>query len=676
MDRNASRPPPRPIKRLLIANRGEIAVRIISSARELSIETYTLYIPGDSSHALRAAHVIELASAAAFMNIDTLIDIVKKHGIDAVHPGYGFLSESPEFAKRMWDEAGAVVVGPGWGILEHTGDKLKARVLAEECNVPVSPALLTPTNNIEDIRRFAAEIGYPIIVKAVDGGGGRGIRLIRDEASLPSAVKRAVEESPSKQVFAEKAAVDGFRHVEVQIIGDGQGNVTHLWERECSIQRRYQKVVEIAPSMISDRKLIGRIIEDALKMARHISYFSLGTFEFLLNPSTRAYYFLEINPRLQVEHTITEALCSTDIVSAQLLLSQGFDLSTCGLPSPSTSTSALRDPETPPPSHSLQLRLTSENPTSGWTLSIGKITSFSFPSGNGIRVDTHLHPHHPTIVSTDFDSLLAKLIITASSWQACVRKAQRALEDTRIDGVATNLGMLRAIVGCEDFKEGRCDTQWLERNQEQLLAAAAQRFTTTQQSELQLATSSMAASSTAPVAQSTPLFRPGDSWTIQLTPTSPSQTSGDQKQEAQPSHHLKLTRIHKNDFPSSLTASILYTTPSTPQPTPYTLALSSTTTSAATSTSSHPRADPSNPLHISIPFPGKLVEVLVDEGDVVKEGDVICVVQQMKMELEVRAQRDGVVGWVSEVGEGEEVGEGWLVVVLEGDVKKGRDSKL
>lgn len=383
------RPPQRPIKRLLIANRGEIATRIISTARELDIETYAIYTSGDETHAVRAAHAIQLESAATFMSIDELIEIIKQHQIDAVHPGYGFLSESEDFCKRVWDEAGAVVVGPGWGILSNTGDKLKARQLAEACNVPISPALEKPTNKVEDVQQFAAKVGYPIMVKAVDGGGGRGIRLIRNKEELASSVKRAVEESPSKSVFAEKAAVDGFRHVEVQIIGDGTGNVTHLWERECSIQRRYQKVIEFAPSLVPNRSPIAKIIEAALKMARHISYFSLGTFEFLVHPTTQLYYFLEVNPRLQVEHTITEALSTTDIVKSQLLLSQGASLSSCGLPL------TPRSPSTPPTAHSIQLRITAENTQSNWSLSIGKISSFNFPVGNGIRIDTHLLPHRP-----------------------------------------------------------------------------------------------------------------------------------------------------------------------------------------------------------------------------------------------------------------------------------------
>ncbi|KAH7074250.1 carbamoyl-phosphate synthase L chain, ATP binding domain-containing protein [Paraphoma chrysanthemicola] len=650
-----NRPPTRRINRLLVANRGEIATRIISSARELEIETYAIYVSGDASHAARAAHAIELPSASAFMSIGDLIDIVKKHEIDAVHPGYGFLSESDTFAKRMWDEAGAMVVGPGWGILDQTGDKLKARQLAERCHVPVSPALGTPTNSVEDVRKFVSHVGYPIMVKAVDGGGGRGIRLIRSEDQLASSVKRAVEESPSKQLFAEKAAIDGFRHIEVQIIGDGTGNVTHLWERECSIQRRYQKVVELAPSVVPNRKLIAKVIDDALRLAKHVQYLSLGTFEFLVNPTTEEYYFLEVNPRLQVEHTITESISMTDIVKTQLLLAQGAKLNDCGLPT------TLRDPQSPPPAHSIQLRITAENVQSDWSLSIGKITSFQFPTGNGIRVDTHLISGHPAIVSADFDSLIAKLIITASSWEDCVRKARRALSDTSINGVKTNLDILRGILADQDFLIGQCDTQWLERKQTALLQTGLA-ISASLKNILGAATTS--ASTAQGLSSANTLFRKGDAWSVTLS------TPGSKANSAPAPHHLELTRVLRNDFPSSLSAEILFTKPSTsasskPESTPYTLTLSSTSASAAASTSHHRRANPSDKSHVGIPFPGKLVEVLVDEGDVVKEGDVLCVVQQMKMELEVRSPRSGRVGWVCEVEDGEDVGEGVLVCVIE-----------
>ncbi|KAF2117277.1 carbamoyl-phosphate synthase L chain, ATP binding domain-containing protein [Lophiotrema nucula] len=653
------RPPQRPIKRLLIANRGEIATRIISSARELDLETFAIYVSGDSTHTARAAHAIELPSASVFMNIQALVDIVRKHEIDAVHPGYGFLSESDEFTKRMWDEAGVVVIGPGWGILANTGDKLRARQLAEQCNVPVSPALQNPTNRADDVRAFASKIGYPIMVKAVDGGGGRGIRLIRDEAALPSAVERAVAESPSKQLFAEKAAVDGFRHVEVQVIGDGCGGVTHLWERECSIQRRYQKIVELAPSVVTDRKLVARVIEDALKMAEHIQYFSLGTFEFLVNPLTKEYYFLEVNPRLQVEHTITESISMTDIVKAQLLLAQGANIQQCGLPN------TERVPKIPPPAHSIQLRITAENVQSDWSLSIGKITSFQFPAGNGIRVDTHLINGHASVVSADFDSLIAKLIITASSWPDTVRKAQRALDDTHISGVKTNIDILRGIVAHRDFLEGSCDTQWLEKNQQELLQTGLQIWSSTSNG---LVLDSAGSTSSGPaIATANTLFRKGDAWSITLaSPNDAKSASG----QTPPPHHLELTKVLRNEFPTSLSAEVLFTSPSNslvsqPQSVPITITLSSTSASASAATSHHRRGNPSDPSHISIPFPGKLVEVLVDEGDVVREGDVICVVQQMKMELEVRSPRSGRVAWVMEVEDGEEVGEGMLAAVVE-----------
>ncbi|KAF2027146.1 hypothetical protein EK21DRAFT_72716 [Setomelanomma holmii] len=645
------RPTPRTIKRLLIANRGEIASRIISSARELDIETYGIYVSGDASHAAKAAHAIELTLASVFMSIDALVEIVKKHEIDAVHPGYGFLSESEAFAKRMWDEAGTMVVGPGWGILDHTGDKLKARQLAQRCNVPVSPALGTPTNSVDDVRKFASQVGYPIMVKAVDGGGGRGIRLVRNEEQLASSVKRAVEESPSKQLFAEKAAIDGFRHIEVQIIGDGTGKVTHLWERECSIQRRYQKVVELAPSVVPNRKLVAKVIEGALSIARHAGYFSLGTFEFLVNPTTEEYYFLEVNPRLQVEHTITESISMTDIVKAQLLLAQGASLNDCGLPR------TKRDPEVPPPAHSIQLRITAESVQIDWSLSIGRITSFQFPTGNGIRIDTHLISGHPAIVSADFDSLIAKLIITASSWSDCVRKAQRALADTSISGVKTNIDILRGIVAHPDFLAGQCDTQWLERNQTELLQAGL-KISTSVKNTLGIETGG--SSSIPSLSAANTLFRKGDAWSVSLSsPTS----------QALAPHHLELTRILRNNFPSSLSAELVFTQPPSsasgkPTTTPYTLTLTSTSASAAASTSHHRRANPSDTGHVAIPFPGKLVEVLVDEGDVVKEGDVVCVVQQMKMELEVRTPRSGRVSWVMEVEDGEDVGEGILAAIV------------
>lgn len=368
---------------------------------------------------------------------------------------------------------------------------------------------------------------------------------------------------------------------------------------------------------------------------------------------------MEVNPRLQVEHTITESISMTDLVKAQLLLSSGASLNACGLPQ------THREPEIPPPSHSIQLRITSENVQNEWSLSIGKIQSFQFPTGNGIRVDTHLLSNYSSVVSADYDSLIAKVIVTAATWADVVRKAQRALEDTHISGVKTNLNILRGIVSHPDFRAGICDTQWLESKQAEL-RDLGQRVSARLPSGVSLQEGS-ASSSLPAISTANTLFRKGDAWSLSLVP----RDAVNQSPSTQPAppHHLELTRVLRNEFPASLSADILFTTPSTgtaaAKSTPYTITLSSTTASSGATTSQHRRGSPSDPSHVVIPFPGKLVEVLVDEGDVVGEGDVVCVVQQMKMELEVRTSRAGRVSWVMEVEEGEEVGEGVLAAVVE-----------
>lgn len=253
-------------------HRGEIATRILSTARELDFETFATYTDNDVGHTYNAHHALHLPSPAAYMDIDLLVGLAKKHNIDAVHPGYGFLSENADFAAAMAD-AGILVIGPGEELLRRTGDKLAARLLAEECEVPVLPALTAPTERFEDVRTFAEEVGLPIMVKAVDGGGGRGIRLVEEMGDLEGLVKRAVEESASRKVFAERAVLGGWRHVEVQVLGDGtgKGGVRHLWERECSLQRRWQKVVEVAGAMGSDSRVVGRVIDAAVRMAERVS---------------------------------------------------------------------------------------------------------------------------------------------------------------------------------------------------------------------------------------------------------------------------------------------------------------------------------------------------------------------------------------------------------------------
>ncbi|EEP81645.1 PycA protein [Uncinocarpus reesii 1704] len=655
-------PPARPIRKLLVANRGEIAVRILQAARELPnhVETYALYTPGDQSHCDIGAphHTLALPSPASYMDVSLLVKLAKEHSIDTVHPGYGFLSESPEFAQRMWEEAGAKVIGPGWDVLAQTGNKLQAKQLADACGVPVLKAITQPTSDLNVIKAFAAEVGYPVMVKAVDGGGGRGIRLVRSESMLQTSVDRATGESPSRKVFVEKAAVEGYHHVEVQVIGDGTGQVRHLWERDCSIQRRFQKIVECAPALIKDRGLIRRVIEAALLIASRIKYLSLGTFEFLVNEQLSEFYFLEINPRLQVEHTITECITSVDLVRSQFLLAQGASLQDIGL-------GEKRNPEVPPGPHSIQLRLCAEDPAANFALSIGKITEFHVPGGNGVRVDTNISAMSPVVVGSDFDNMVAKIIITAASWDAVISKARRVLEDTRISGIKTNIDVLRAVVDSNDFREWRADTQWLEANLSDIVAHGQRLSQSIQSSRPSLPSSSVSQALSA--AASSVMFRKGDTWSIDLQPL------GEKSDSPQPQlpHHLLLKRVLRNEFPSSLSAEIEYTTPAAgstaAKTTPYKMTLSTTSTSASSLSSTHRLGDPNNQAHVTLPMSGKLIEMLVSEGDEVEENAVIAFVKQMKMEIEVRSPRAGRVSWALELEseDGDDVPEGVLLAELE-----------
>lgn len=638
-------------------SRGEIAVRILNAARELldPVETFALYTADDRSHCYlgHPDHSIQIASPASYLDISALVEIVKKNSIDAIHPGYGFLSESAEFARRMWDEANAIVIGPGPENLARTGDKLQAKQLARACSVPVLAAMAQPTASVDEARAFARKIGFPVMVKAVDGGGGRGIRLVREDSELENSLQRAIGESPSRTVFIEKAAVDGFHHVEIQVLGDGTGQVRHLWERDCSVQRRFQKIVEIAPALIANRDLISRVIDSALKMASHIRYKSLGTFEFLISEEAEQFFFLEVNPRLQVEHTITEAISGIDLVQTQLLLAQGYAFADLGLGS-DVDSKALT-----PGSYSIQLRICAEDSSNDFALSIGKITEFHIPTGNGVRVDTHISSSTSLVIGSDFDNLLAKIIVTASTWKATVKKAQRVLEDSNISGVKTNLVLLRGIVAHADFVSGRIDTQWLGGKISEAYQLGEEK-SKLHAGSISMSSSSQGSLATGGLPSSNILFRRGDAWSIKLQPL-----QQESIQQPEVVHHMRVSRILRNEFPSSLSAEVEYTTPASQTPLPFRIQLDATSTTAGALVSSHRRGDRNNPSHIILPLSGKLIEVLVSEGEDVAENQVLAFVKQMKMELEVRSPRAGKIKWAYETDEEEEdVSEGMLLVEL------------
>lgn len=659
-------PQQRPIKRLLVVNRGEIAIRVLQACHELpsAPTTFALYTENDTTHVTlgRPNHAIKVASPAVYMDIDAVIKIAREHRIDAVHPGYGFLSESAEFSRRLWHEADVLVVGPGWEVLERTGDKLKAKELADECGVPVLRAMKNPTSRVADVASFARSVGFPIMVKAVDGGGGRGIRLVEREELLQNSVERCIGESPTGSVFAEQAAVKGFKHIEVQIIGNGSGQVNHLWERDCSVQRRFQKIVEVAPTPPTrGRETIERVIRSAMSMASRLRYLGLGTFEYLVNLSTGEFFFLEINPRVQVEHTISESLKGVDLVRSQLLIAQGqHDLQSANFGELSSAT-------THPQAYSIQLRVCAEDPRANFAPSIGALKSFIVPRGNGVRVDSHLL--YGGSIGTDFDNLMAKIIVTASTWDQALAKARRALAETQISGIKTNLDLLRAVVADEVFCAGDADTAWLESNMQRLIANGNALGAAAESATSALPDLPAQASQVPVMASSSATFRKGDAWTLRL------EGSG---HDGKDPHHLSIERVIRNEFPTALVTNMLFTSPGK-EPLSLRAELTSTTSSAEATASSHRRGDSSNPDHIVIPMNGKLIEVLIDEGDEVKENDVIAFVKQMKMELEIRSPTSGVVSWVIQLEneEGDDVAEGVLLAeIKQKNPKSERQSKL
>lgn len=627
-------------------------MRILSSARELGIHTIAVWTDGDDAHVAHAHEAVQLPSVSSYMEPSYLVSLCKEHRVDLVHPGYGFLSESPDFCRQLGD-AGITFVGPSADLLTRTGDKLSARKLAEDCGVPVLPALTEPVGDIEALRAFSNEVGFPIMIKAVDGGGGRGIRLVHRKEDLESSFRRAVNESPSNKVFAEKAAVDGFRHIEVQIIGDGKGSARHFWERECSIQRRFQKVVEIAPSTILDRTLIASVIESAVRMAKAIEYQSLGTWEFLVSPKTSQFYFMEINPRLQVEHTITEVLCGVDLVRWQLLIALGRSITDIGF---DTSLKQV-DARTPPSSTSIQFRITAEDVKQDFSLSIGRVRNVLFPGGNGIRLDTHLRPD--VIVSSDFDSLLVKLIVTSSGWDGTVAKAERALRDVLIDGVTTNLSLLQDIVRSADFRKAQFNTQWLENNLKKLDLSSREPFNPI--GKFASASSDRLRESVQSSKSSGQLVRKGDQFRVQI--------EGSEDLEAF-ENLVSITSVIRNDFPESLAVKLSTIgtddrngSSDIKRQKSYTIRVlkQSKIQKSLEGSSSHSEDTHRDSSQLVCPIPGQVVEFLIDDGDVVAEGDAVLIIKQAKMELEVRSHRSGVVRSLVDLEDGDSIAVGTVI---------------
>jgi len=449
-------------KKVLVANRGEIAIRIIRACHELGIRTVAIYSEEDKRSLFRTkAHEAYLIGknkgpVEAYLNIDEIIELALKKHVDAIHPGYGFLSENPEFARRC-QEAGIEFIGPTAEMMEQLGDKIKSKIVAERAGVKVIPGVEEAIQSEEDALKIARECGYPVMIKAAAGGGGRGMRIVRnDEELLPSyrnAKSEAKKAFGNDDMFIEKY-IEGPKHIEVQILGDKYGNIVHLYERDCSIQRRHQKVIEIAPSLVLTDEKRKEICEDAIKIAKEVGYRGAGTLEFLVDKNFN-HYFIEMNPRVQVEHTITEMITGIDIVQSQILIAEGYALDSKEVD--------LKQEEINPRGYAIQCRITTEDPANNFSPDTGKIDVYRTSSGFGIRLDGG-NGFSGSIISPYYDSLLVKTTAYSRTFNDAVRKAIRAIKESNITGVKTNVDFLINVLNNEEFKKGTCDTNFISDN--------------------------------------------------------------------------------------------------------------------------------------------------------------------------------------------------------------------
>ncbi len=444
----------------VVANRGEIPIRIFRTAHELSLQTVAVFSYEDrlSMHRQKAdeAYVIgkrgQYTPVGAYLAGDEIIKIAKQHGVNMIHPGYGFLSENAGFARAV-EAAGLIFVGPTAETIDSLGDKVSARTLAMKCNVPVVPGTEGPVEKFEDVKAFTDEYGFPIIIKAAFGGGGRGMRVVREQASLKDSFERATSEAKSAfgngTVFVERF-LDRPKHIEVQLLGDNTGNVVHLFERDCSVQRRHQKVVELAPAKDLPTEVRDQILSDAVKLAKSVNYRNAGTAEFLVDQHQR-HYFIEINPRIQVEHTITEEITGIDIVAAQIQIAAGASLEQLGLTQDRISIRGF----------AIQCRITTEDPASGFSPDTGKIEVYRSAGGNGVRLDGG-NGFAGAIITPHYDSMLVKCTCLASTYEIVRRKMLRALVEFRIRGVKTNIPFLGSLLTHPTFIDGTCWTTFID----------------------------------------------------------------------------------------------------------------------------------------------------------------------------------------------------------------------
>ncbi len=600
--------------RILIANRGEVAIRVMRAAAELGASTVAVYSPDDARclHVRRADDRVALAGTgpAAYLDIDAIVDAALSSGCDALHPGYGFLAESAELARRTV-AAGIVFIGPTPDVLDALGDKLRARALARQCDVPVARS----AHGIEQIRDFARELApdHALMIKAVAGGGGRGMRLVRPGDDLDEAIERAGSEASKAfgngEIYAEQF-IPSARHIEVQVLGDSAGRVCHLWERDCTVQRRHQKLLEIAPAPGLDPDVRRGLLDAAVRIAERVGYSCVGTFEFLVPRASGRkdlddppFVFIEANPRLQVEHTITEEITGIDIVAAQIRLAGGATLDELG----------LAGAPAPPRGMAMQLRINAETlDRSGTTRpGSGTIEAFEPAAGRGIRVDSYVYAGYTT--NPAFDSLLAKLVVHSpvESFAAVVERGYRALCESRIEGVQTNIDVLANLLRHPQFLAGATHTRFVDEHIDALIGDGSSR---------------------------PHLFFEQSRETTEATQPTGTRQAGANIDEVDP---LAILDHGKSGAPSALSAA--------PAAQPATSALPDL---------------PIGSVPIVAHMQGTVVDVAAVDGAIVHAHTTLLVMEAMKMEHVIAAPIDGRIERVS-VATGDTVFEGQLLAVVQ-----------
>ncbi|MEM6840980.1 MAG: acetyl-CoA carboxylase biotin carboxylase subunit [Bacteroidota bacterium] len=443
----------KPIRRILIANRGEIAVRIIRSAKELGIETVAVYSDADRTapHVQLADFAVNIgpaSSAQSYLNIDNILDACRQTKADAIHPGYGFLSENAEFAQRV-EEAEIIFIGPSPSAISTMGSKLAAKEAVSAFDVPLVPGTSEPIEDVFQAKQVAQEIRYPVLIKASAGGGGKGMRIVHQEDELEEQMERAVSEAISAfgdgSVFIEKF-ITAPKHIEIQILGDQHGNYVYLFERECSIQRRYQKVIEEAPSPIVTSEMREAMGQAAIEVARSCQYEGAGTVEFVVG-SDLQFYFLEMNTRLQVEHPVTEQITGLDLVKEQIRIAEGHPLS-------------FTQQDLAIQGHALEVRVYAEDPTNNFLPDTGTLQIYRRPQGPGVRVDDGIEQGMD--ISVYYDPMIAKLVTYGQDRNEAIARMIRAIDEYQISGVATTLPFCRFVLQHEEFVSGRFTTKFVE----------------------------------------------------------------------------------------------------------------------------------------------------------------------------------------------------------------------